>query len=245
MKLIADLHTHTLACTHAYSTITENAKAASEKGLAYLAMTDHGLDMPDAPHEWHFMNLRELPQQIFGVNILKGTELNIISYKGAVDAYDKNWYKLFDWIVASFHRPCCLPATAKEHTAAYINVLRNPYIDCIGHPDTLEYDFDIKRVCDECAKQGKVIELNTSHLKRGHSSEQCKKILLGCKESGAFISINSDAHFWSRVGDFEAGIQLVEEVDFPEELILNADVDRFEKYLFERKARIKNAADFE
>ena len=32
-KLIADLHSHTLASTHAYSTIYENTLTAREKGL--------------------------------------------------------------------------------------------------------------------------------------------------------------------------------------------------------------------
>ena len=30
MKILADIHTHTIASGHAYSTITENIKAASE-----------------------------------------------------------------------------------------------------------------------------------------------------------------------------------------------------------------------
>lgn len=237
MKLIADLHTHTIASTHAYSTITENAAAAAEKGLVYLAMTDHGLDMPDAPHEWHFRNLHEIPRELCGVKILRGTELNIISYNGAVDVYEEDYYDLFDWIVASFHQPCCLPATSEEHTAAYINVLRNPYIDCIGHPDTQEYDFDTDAVCAECARQGKALEINTSHLNRG-SIDRARRILRGCKASGASVCINSDAHFSARVGDFELGIGLASELDFPEELILNAERGRLEKYLSARRARI-------
>ena len=32
MKIIADTHTHTVASGHAYSTITENARAARERG---------------------------------------------------------------------------------------------------------------------------------------------------------------------------------------------------------------------
>lgn len=45
MKLIADTHTHTLASTHAYSTVLENAKFASEIGLSYLGITDHAPGM--------------------------------------------------------------------------------------------------------------------------------------------------------------------------------------------------------
>ena len=36
MKYVLDAHTHTIASGHAYSTIREMAKAASEKGLELL-----------------------------------------------------------------------------------------------------------------------------------------------------------------------------------------------------------------
>ena len=50
MKYIIDTHTHTVASGHAYSTLIENAKAASAKGLKALAVTDHGVAMPGGPH---------------------------------------------------------------------------------------------------------------------------------------------------------------------------------------------------
>ena len=48
-NIIADLHTHTLASTHAYSTVQEMAVSAREKGLFALALTDHARTMPGAP----------------------------------------------------------------------------------------------------------------------------------------------------------------------------------------------------
>lgn len=75
---ISDLHTHTLASTHAYSTISENAFQAKERGILYLAMTDHGPAMEDAPHRWHFANLKAIPEFLCGVKILKGVEANIL-----------------------------------------------------------------------------------------------------------------------------------------------------------------------
>ena len=53
MKLEADLHVHTLASSHAYSTITEIARWSADIGLNAVAFTDHGSAMPDAPHIWH------------------------------------------------------------------------------------------------------------------------------------------------------------------------------------------------
>ena len=39
-NIIADLHTHSLASTHAYSTIREMVDSAAEKGLKAIAITD-------------------------------------------------------------------------------------------------------------------------------------------------------------------------------------------------------------
>ena len=54
MKIEVDTHCHTIASGHAYSTIVENAKAASEKGLKMIAITDHGPAMPGTFHEAYF-----------------------------------------------------------------------------------------------------------------------------------------------------------------------------------------------
>ena len=36
-----DVHTHTVASRHAYSTVEENVRAASERGVDLLGVTDH------------------------------------------------------------------------------------------------------------------------------------------------------------------------------------------------------------
>ena len=39
--IFADMHTHTIFSLHAYSTIEENLRVAKERGLQYIAITDH------------------------------------------------------------------------------------------------------------------------------------------------------------------------------------------------------------
>ena len=41
MKTLLDVHTHTVASGHAFSTLQEMAVAASEKGLKLLGITEH------------------------------------------------------------------------------------------------------------------------------------------------------------------------------------------------------------
>lgn len=47
MHLQGDMHTHTIASTHAYSTITENCQWAAKYGMKGIAMTDHAMKMPE------------------------------------------------------------------------------------------------------------------------------------------------------------------------------------------------------
>ena len=121
MKLIGDLHTHTLASTHAYSTITENCRSAAERGIKVVAMTDHWGEMPDSPHIWHFDNLRILPRHICGVTVLKGVEANILNNDGELDMPRRTLENL-EWVVASMHRQVYEPSTPENHTRAYLKV---------------------------------------------------------------------------------------------------------------------------
>lgn len=50
-----DLHMHTFASTHAYSTLSDYIAEAKRKGIKLFAITDHGPDMEDAPHHWHLL----------------------------------------------------------------------------------------------------------------------------------------------------------------------------------------------
>ena len=84
MRFLVDLHTHTLASQHAYSTIKEYVEAADDKGIAMFATTDHGPDLEDGCHPWHFGNLRTIPHIIDKIAILHGVECNIRK-DGSVD----------------------------------------------------------------------------------------------------------------------------------------------------------------
>ena len=80
-----DLHMHTVASTHAYSTLHDYIAEAKRKGIKLFAITDHGPDMADAPHYWHFVNMRIWPRVVDGVGILRGIESNIKNIAGEID----------------------------------------------------------------------------------------------------------------------------------------------------------------
>ena len=46
MKIELDVHTHTIASGHAFSTLQEMAQAAADKGLKVLGITEHSPGVP-------------------------------------------------------------------------------------------------------------------------------------------------------------------------------------------------------
>lgn len=239
MEFIGDFHTHTCASTHAYSTITENAKWASEHGIKFLAMTDHGVDMEDSPHIWHFYNMRILPNEIYGVKILKGIEANLVGYDGEIDIYDKGLYRCLQWVNASIHYPHVMPSTKKDHTKAYLGVLQNPYVDVICHSESEQYDYDFDAVAKECSNQGKLIEINVTRLLRGGNARyRYEMILEACEKHKTSIVVNSDAHFFTAIGDFKPAEELLIETGFPEKLIFNTSEERVLEYIRNKRGNI-------
>ncbi len=227
MNIIADTHTHTLACSHAYSTIRENTEAAREKGLRFLCMTEHGPNMPDAPHKWHFANLKVLPRVLNGIILLKGCEANIMDYNGTLDLSSEDLSPL-DWVIASFHPPCCKPGTMEEHTNAWLQIAENPLVDVIGHCGDGRYTFDYDKVIRRFGETGKIVEINANSFKvRPGSGYNCREIAKCCKKYSVPVVLSSDAHFYLDVGAVSQSAHLLEELSFPEELILNADTRRF------------------
>lgn len=242
MHFIADMHTHTVASTHAYSTVTENAAEAERKGIKLLAVTDHGIAMPDSPHEWHFLNLRALPRKLGDVFIIRGVEANLTDFNGNIDVTN-NMYPCFDWIIASYHLPVQMPGTMTQHTNSYIKALKNPRINCLGHTDSKNYPFDIREVCIACREYGKAMELNVARI-RDIEKPACQEsykfyrnLLTICAEEGTNIVVNSDSHFWNTIGEFDLAARLIEEVKFPLELVLSLDERRMKDFIIRHRQR--------
>ncbi len=128
MNDILDLHTHTIASGHAYNTLYEMARSASEKGVGLLGVTDHAPRIPGACHPFHFINFKVVPRTLFGVRLLLGCELNIIDYSGNIDL-EPRYQKGLDFAIASIHEPCYACGTIAENTAAYLGAMKNPGAD--------------------------------------------------------------------------------------------------------------------
>ncbi len=224
MKYALDVHTHTIASGHAYSTLIENAKAASEKGIKVLGTTEHGISMPHSPHIWYFNNYKVLPREMYGVTMLYGTEANIIDYDGNLDMDDFTLDKL-DIVIGSIHDEVYKVGNVEENTKAFINVIESGKVDIIGHLGNPEVPVDFEKIV-KCAKKNDVlIEINNSSFttSRVGSHENCKEIASLCKKHEVMLIINSDAHFCTLIGEFTQAVNMLQSIDFPEDLIINKD----------------------
>ncbi|MFZ5924807.1 MAG: phosphatase [Bacillota bacterium] len=241
MKLVADLHTHSISSGHAYSTIEEMARGAREAGLEMIAVTDHGPSIPGGPHRYYFGNLRSLPSRIAGVEVLKGVEANIISASGKLDLPDWALEKL-EFVLAGFHAGTGYDGgTVEENTRAMIGAMENPHVDAVAHPGNPAFQVDIAEVVMAAKDLGKLIEINNSSLTivRLDSAHNCQRFAELAAEHGVMVVIGSDAHHSSRVGVFDAAIELVERAGLTDEHVLNTQVSRIMDFLRQRgKVRI-------
>lgn len=234
MDYIMDLHTHTIASGHAYSTISEMIDAAAQKGLKLFGITEHAPAMPGTCNEIYYLNFRVIPRHQQGMQILLGSEVNIIDLDGKMD-FDDEMLDIMDLVIASMHTPCLTPGSREENTRAYINVMNHPKITIIGHPDDGRYPIDAEAFVREAKETKTVIEVNNSSLNprgfRQNSKENYKTILKYCEKYEVPVVVNSDAHICYDVANFGYAKRFFREIDFPKELVLNFDVDAFLSYL--------------
>ncbi|HHW30313.1 MAG TPA: phosphatase [Clostridiaceae bacterium] len=238
MRLVADIHTHTISSGHAYSTIQEMAAGAKQNGMEMIAITDHGPSLPGASGIFHFSNMKVIPEYIYGIRIIKGVEANIINSDGDVDIPDRVLRKM-EFVLASLHDVVIEPFSMDENTRALINVLKNPLIDAVAHPGNPKFQVDIEKVVKAAKEYNKLLEINNqSFITRRGSEENCIKFALKCKEYGVRVVCGSDAHISFEVGIFDKVYKILEKAEMPEELVLNTSTDKIENYLLERKKRI-------
>ena len=226
-----ELHTHSIASGHyTQDTVTTLAKRAKDLGFEYLGITDHAPNMQGSANENYFRNLRYADRRLHGVRMLYGAELNVLNESGEVDLCNDILAGL-DYTVASLHKQVFKPKTMRENTQALINAMKNPYVTIIGHPDDPTYDIDVKELTKHANKTGTILELSSVGISpdgyRGYDVARLVEMLLLCKKLGVYISLGSDSHGASKIGDFKNSFKLLETIEFPSELIVNLHPQKF------------------
>ena len=256
MKLTADYHTHT-PYSHGKNTVLENTRAAKNKNLAEIGITDHGFNhLLFGLKRKNLVDLRaEIveAEKLTGVKVLMGMESNLISVDGDTDMkFDDLQY--FDLYLCGIHEVLRYKSLSDMNnimlknylaykfgkkpsqkvidttTKAYINAVKNNPIDIITHINYKCY-CNLEEVAKCCADYGTYIEINTK--KRHVSAEELNLMA----STGVRFVVDSDAHSDDRVGDTKIAEELLSAADIPLEQIDNID-GRLPKFRFaEYKAK--------
>jgi DNA polymerase (family 10) len=167
--MVGDLHMHTTA-TDGKNTLEEMVSAAQERGLKYIAITDHskrvsmanGLDATRLRWQWDAID--ELNARLKGIRVLKGIEVDILE-QGGLDL-DDDVLQHADWVMASIHYGQNQPA--EQITRRMLGAMENPHVTAISHPTgrminkRKPYEVDLEAVFDAAVKHGKFMELNAN-----------------------------------------------------------------------------------
>jgi putative hydrolase len=237
--LVADLHIHTVASGHAFSTIEEVAKSAASHGLELIAITDHGPSLPGGAHLYHFWNLRVIPRELHGVKILRGAEANIIDESGKLDIPDE-LLETLDLVHIAFHPKCGYESRGSTYnTQVLLRAMANPHVDVIAHPGNPRFPLDLEVIAEAAAQANLLLELNNSSFlettSRQGAYEEDEFLAKLAYRKGMDIVINSDAHIACQVGNFKEAIKLAKRAGFSEERVINSSTKRVLDYLRRKK----------
>ena len=234
MKLVADLHIHTISSGHAYSTLEEYVAQARKIGLKAIGITDHGPAMPGGPHYYHFSNMRMIPREMDGVKIFRGVEANVINDQGEIDLAEQEikWGDL-DVVMAAMHPRVGYDNQGEDkNTEVLIKAMRNPYVNVIAHPGNPKYPIKIKEIVAAAKENNVLIEINnSSDFSRPGSHERCVEFAREAKRIGWKVIIGTDAHISNMLGIFDAALKLIAEAGLTEEDVVNTSMEKVEEYL--------------
>lgn len=188
MQLFADWHVHT-SYSDGHDMPEKMVAAAARRGLAEVALTDHG-------PEGMFIGVREagvyrkLKEQaarlseLYQVRVLVGAEANVISLRGEIDVpaaiineldiliaglhpqvWCRPWWKTLTWILPNQLGKASGWVRERmrgANTEALVAAVRNNPLTFISHPG-LMMAVNLDEVARACAVTGCALEINTGH----------------------------------------------------------------------------------
>jgi histidinol phosphatase-like PHP family hydrolase len=190
-----DLQMHT-TWSDGEGTVEEMAVAARDRNYDYIAITDHtkGLKIAGGINE---DQVEEQGKEIAalnakrGVTVLRSVEMNL-NPQGKGDM-DSSCLRKLDLVLGCFHSSL---RKTDDQTDRYVNALRNPDIQILGHPRGRIYNFragltaNWEKVFDVAAELNKAIEID------GYPDRQDLSVdlLRLARKCGCKISFGTDSH---------------------------------------------------
>ena len=247
-QMTFDLHTHTRffhgkkEIRHAVGTVEENVRAARDKGLKMVGISNHGpghltygLKQEDVPELKEA--IERIRERYNDIQIFLGVEANIINPSGNLDVPLEDMEN-YDYVMAGYHygilgekpiRAGCLHALNWLHskiggvpTSKLWNTKRVTEAICTSKPMILTHpgdkgEFDIEEIAFVCASKGVWMEINNFH-----NALSVEGIRAAARYDVTFV-IGSDAHTPSEVGCFEMALERALEAGLPVSRINNIE----------------------
>ncbi len=197
-----DLHSHTNWSDGRYP-MEDMVAAAQERGLEYLAITDHSPSATVAnglkPDMLLALNtaVREMAESS-GMPLLTGTEMDI-KPDGSLDYSDELLADL-DIVIASIHSG--MEQDSSTMTQRVIDAMESPHVDVICHLTArllgkrAPVEIDIDAVLEAAVRTGTVMEINASPDRIDLRADHVRKAV----DLGVIFAINTDSH---RVWQFD------------------------------------------
>jgi len=209
--LRGDLHVHTRWSDGAHG-LAELVEAARQRGLSYLAVTDHsqGLGIARGLTVERLMEqseeIRAFNLEHKGFRVLHGTEMDIQA-DGTLDFPDAVLKKL-DIVIAAVHSG--FGFSREKMTARIVAAMRNPWVSIIAHPtgrligEREAYQVDMEEVLRVAGETGTALEINSYPLRLDLDDRYVRR----AKELGVAIAINSDTHYSNQFDTLSYGISV-------------------------------------
>jgi DNA polymerase (family 10) len=213
--LRGDLHCHT-HWTDGSDSLEQMARAARDRGYAYMALTDHsrslkitnGLSLERLEEARRCV--AQLNHQLAPFTILLGTEMDILE-DGRLD-YPDDVLASLDYVSASVHNR--FKQAEPAMTARILRAVTHPLVHTLNHPHGRyllarpPYPVDMPRVMAAAAASGCALEVSADPARMDLEGTWARR----AREAGARCTISSDAHstldfdnIWLGVGSARRG----------------------------------------
>lgn len=207
--LQGDLHVHS-SDSDGRDSLEVLAAAAQERGLRYLAVTEHsqrlamarGLDASRLARQ--IDRIDALNARLQGLVLLKGIEVDILE-NGRLDLPDRVLRRL-DLVVGAVHHRFDLPRA--RQTERLLRAMDHPHFSILAHPsgrllqEREAYDIDMERIVRHACERGCFLELNAQPSRLDMDDRACRM----AKDAGVPVSIASDAHSTLEFGHLRWGV---------------------------------------
>ena len=235
-KVKYDYHTHT-TYSHGKGTIEDNVRAASEKGLSGIAISDHGPGhVLYGVNEIKLQSMRKDIEKLRDVykdmELFLSVEANILNIGNCLDLSEQE-IKEYDFVIAGYHLGIKNGYSAenifynlsnvslsgkknllKKNTDMVVKAIYENPIKILTHPGG-KGPFDITEIAKACAARGTLLEISAHH--KNLTIEQIKQ---ASKIDVQFV-VSSDAHVPDKVGSCEPAIRRAIEAGLDMSRIVN------------------------